>query len=146
MMTTAQSDVRAPAASARGHQRVPVPEGVRSERRLAALLCAPAVLVILVVAAYPIGYAIYLSFQRFDLRFSEQRSFVGLTNYGSVLTSHYWWQAFTVTLIITVVSVAIEFVIGLALALVMNRTLVGRGLVRTVVLIPYSIITAMPLS
>ncbi len=142
MMTTAQSGVRAP-VSARGHQRVPVPEGARSEHRFAALLCAPAVLVITVVAAYPIGYAIYLSFQRFDLRFSEQRSFVGLANYGAVLTSHYWWQALTVTLIITVVSVAIELVIGLALALAMNRTLVGRGLVRTVVLIPYSIITVV---
>lgn len=142
MMAIAQSGVRAP-ASARRRQRTPVPEGARSERRLAALLCAPAVLVMTVVAAYPIGYAIYLSFQRFDLRFSEQRSFVGLANYGAVLTSHYWWQALTVTLIITVVSVAIELVIGLALALAMNRTLVGRGLVRTVILIPYSIITVV---
>jgi multiple sugar transport system permease protein len=99
--------------------------------------------VILVVTAYPIGYAIYLSLQRFDLRFPEQSSFVGLANYGSVLTSGHWWQALTTTLIITVVSVAIEFVIGLALALAMYRTLIGRGLIRTVVLIPYSIITVV---
>ncbi len=142
MTMTTESDLRAP-ASARGHPRAPLSQGARSEHRLAALLCAPAALVILVVTAYPIGYAIYLSLQRFDLRFPEQSSFVGLANYGSVLTSGHWWQALTTTLIITVVSVAIEFVIGLALALAMYRTLIGRGLIRTVVLIPYSIITVV---
>lgn len=142
MTTTAEDGLRVP-ASARGRRQAPPSEGARSEHRLAALLCAPAVLVILVVTAYPIGYAIYLSLQRFDLRFPEQSSFVGLVNYGSVLTSGHWWQAFTTTLIITGVSVTIEFVIGLALALAMYRTLVGRGLVRTVVLIPYSIITVV---
>lgn len=116
---------------------------VPSERRLAALLCAPAVLVILAVTGYPISYAIYLSLERFDLRFPALRGFVGLANYGAVLSSGYWWQAFTVTVIITAVSVAIEFVIGLGLALVMYRTSLGRGLVRTVVLIPYSIVTVV---
>jgi trehalose/maltose transport system permease protein len=142
MTLPARSDVAA-AALARGRWRTPVSERARSERRLAALLCAPAVLVILAVTGYPIGYAVYLSLERFDLRFPEQRSFVGLTNYGAVLSSGYWWQAFTVTVVITVVSVAVEFVIGLALALAMYRTVVGRGLVRAVVLIPYSIVTVV---
>ena len=131
------------AAPTRGRWRAPIGERARSERRLATLLCAPAVLVILAVTGYPIGYALYLSLERFDLRFPEQRGFVGLDNYGAVLTSGYWWQAFTVTLIITVVSVVIEFVIGLALALAMYRTSVGRGLVRSVVLIPYGIVTVV---
>lgn len=142
MTMPAQSGVST-AALARKHRRAPLSHRARLERRLAALLCAPAVLVILAVTGYPIGYALYLSLQRFDLRFPEQRGFVGLANYGAVLSSGYWWQAFTVTLIITVVSVAIEFVIGLALALAMYRTVVGRGLVRTVVLIPYSIVTVV---
>ena len=120
-----------------------VPAEARQERRLAALLCAPAVLVILAVTGYPIGYAIYLSLERFDLRFPEQRGFVGLANYAAVLSSGYWWNAFTITLIITVVSVAIEFVIGLALALAMYRAVVGRALIRTVVLIPYGIVTVV---
>ena len=59
----------------------------------------------------------------------------------SVLTDGYWWQAFAVTTSITVVSVVIEFVLGLTIALVMHRTIVGKGLVRTVVLIPYGIVT-----
>ncbi len=142
MMLPEPSGVRT-AVGGRGRWRAAVSKEVRVERRLALLLCAPAVLVMLAVAGYPIGYALYLSLQRFDLRFPEQRGFVGLANYGAVLSSGYWWQAFTVTLIITVVSVAIQFVIGLALALAMYRTSVGRGLVRTVVLIPYGIVTVV---
>ncbi|EFC85270.1 binding-protein-dependent transport systems inner membrane component [Parafrankia sp. EUN1f] len=107
------------------------------------LLCAPAVLVILLVTAYPIGYAVYLSLRRYDLRFPADTAFVGLANYGTVLSSGLWWQALKITMIITVVSVAIEFVLGLALALLMHRTLVGRGLVRTVILIPYGIVTVV---
>jgi multiple sugar transport system permease protein len=141
-MTAVQSGVRVVMLGRRSW-RAPFSERARSERRLAALLCAPAVLVILAVTGYPIGYAVYLSLERFDLRFPEQHGFIGLANYDAVLSSGYWWQAFTVTVIITVVSVVIEFVIGLALALVMYRTLVGRGLVRTVVLIPYSIVTVV---
>lgn len=141
-MTAVRSGVRT-AALGTGHWGTSVSEGAPLERRLAALLCAPAVLVILAVTGYPIGYAIYLSLERFDLRFPEKRGFIGLANYGAVLSSGYWWQAFTVTVIITVVSVAIEFMIGLALALAMYRTVVGRGLVRTVVLIPYGIVTVV---
>ncbi|GEL20887.1 carbohydrate ABC transporter permease [Pseudonocardia asaccharolytica] len=123
--------------------RPPVSEGARAERRLAFLLCTPAVLVMVAVTAYPIVYAIWLSLQRYDLRFPGDRTFIGLTNYVTVLSSGYWWNAFAVTVIITVISVAIEFVIGLVLALVMHRTIVGRGLTRTVVLIPYGIVTVV---
>src|SRR6516225_12039809 len=116
-------------------------EGARAERRLGFLLCAPAVIVMLAVAAFPIVYAIWLSLQRYDLRFPSQAKFIGLTNYGAVLTSYYWWHALVVTLIITVVSVSIEFVLGMLLAILMYRTLFFRGTVRTIVLIPYGIVT-----
>nr|WP_241385493.1 sugar ABC transporter permease [Rhodococcus sp. CH91] len=116
-------------------------EGKKAERRLGLLLIAPAAFVMLAVTAYPVGYAVWLSLQRYDLRFPDERRFVGLSNYVAVLTDGFWWQAFFVTSIITVVSVAIEFVLGLAIALVMHRTIVGKGIVRTVVLIPYGIVT-----
>ena len=64
------------------------------ERRLGLLLCPPAVLVMLAVTAYPIGYALWLSLQRYDLRFPNERSFVGLGNYASVLGSEVWWREF----------------------------------------------------
>jgi multiple sugar transport system permease protein len=117
--------------------------GARAERRLGLLLCAPAVLIMLAVTAYPIGYALYLSVQRYDLRFPSQAKFVGLSNYGAVLSSPYWWDAFENTMIIAVISVAIELVLGMALAVVMHRTIFGRGLVRTSILIPYGIVTVV---
>ena len=116
-------------------------EGARAERRLGWLLCAPAVVVMIAVAAFPIIYAIWLSLQRYDLRFPAQAHFIGFSNYGAVLTSPYWWHALWVTLIITIVSVAIEFVLGMALAILMFRTLFWRGAVRTIILIPYGIVT-----
>ncbi|AVZ71300.1 ABC transporter permease [Streptomyces lunaelactis] len=118
-------------------------EGARQERRLGWLLCAPAVVVMLAVTAYPIGYAIYLSLQRYDLRFPGQAKFVGFSNYGAVLSSDFWWEAFWVTLFITAVSVAVELVLGFTLALVMHRAIFGRGVVRTAILIPYGIVTVV---
>ncbi|MGF2945048.1 carbohydrate ABC transporter permease [Mycobacterium sp. Lab-001] len=114
-----------------------------SEQRLAFLLVAPAALLMLVVTAYPICYALWLSLQRNSLAAPEDTAFVGLGNYETILTDRYWWTASAVTLAITVVSVSFEFVLGLALALAMHRTLVGRGLVRTAVLIPYGIVTVV---
>jgi multiple sugar transport system permease protein len=116
-------------------------EGAKAERRLGWLLCAPAVIVMIAVTAYPVGYAIWLSLERYNLELPNAVKFVGLSNYGAVLSSPYWWQALEVTVIITAVSVAISLVLGMLLALLMNRTLFGRGTVRTAALIPYGIVT-----
>jgi multiple sugar transport system permease protein len=113
----------------------------QSQRRLAYRLIAPAVILMLAVTAYPIGYAIWLSLHRYNLASPADTAFIGLANYQTILTDKYWWTAFFVTLAITVISVAIEFVLGLALALVMHRTIFGRGVVRTAILIPYGIVT-----
>ncbi|WP_026422332.1 carbohydrate ABC transporter permease [Actinokineospora inagensis] len=118
-------------------------EGKKAERRLGLWLCAPAAIVMIAVTGYPVIYSIWLSLQRYDLRFPGQREFVGLTNYITVLSNSYWWTAFGVTALITVISVAVELVLGMALALVMHRTLVARGLIRTVALIPYGIVTVV---
>ncbi|HEY1523544.1 MAG TPA: sugar ABC transporter permease [Solirubrobacteraceae bacterium] len=115
----------------------------RSERRLAAMLVGPAAIVMIAVTAYPIIDAIVLSLQRSDLRFPNQSKFIGLSNYGHVLSAPVWWQDVLHTAIITVVSVSIQFVLGMALALVMHRTLVARGLVRAVALIPYGIVAVV---
>ncbi|MBM0238998.1 sugar ABC transporter permease [Micromonospora sp. ATA32] len=123
--------------------RAPLSENKKAERRLGWLLCAPAALVMVAVTAYPISYSVWLSLQRFDLRFPDQREFIGLENYVTVLTNQFWWTAFGVTMLITVVTVAIELVLGMGLALIMHRTLVGRGIVRTAALIPYGIVTVV---
>ncbi|MDQ4040608.1 MAG: sugar ABC transporter permease [Actinomycetota bacterium] len=115
----------------------------RSERRLAWLLCAPAVIAMLLVTGYPIGYAIWLSLQDYDLRFPDDREFVGLSNYADVLTSSTWWGDVWNTTIITVASVSIELVLGMGIALIMHRAIFGRGAVRASVLIPYGIVTVV---
>jgi multiple sugar transport system permease protein len=133
---TARTPVAAP-------EKKKVTERARAERKLAWTLCAPAVITMLLVTGYPIGYAFYLSLQRFDLRFPDEKEFVGLSNYADVLSSTTWWSDLGTTLIITVVSVALELVLGMLIALVMHRAIFGRGPVRAAILVPYGIVTVV---
>jgi multiple sugar transport system permease protein len=137
MEASAPAHPSPPAAAPRASQKT------RSERRLAWMLCAPAVIAMLAVTAYPIGYAIVLSLQQVDLRFPDEGGFVGLDNYGAVLSSDLWWTDLFNTAFLTITTVAIELVLGMAIALVMHRAIFGRGVVRTAVLIPYGIITVV---
>lgn len=114
-----------------------------SEERLAWLLCTPAVLAMLLVTAYPVTYALWLSLFRYDLRFPDEWAFVGPANYASVLTSGVWWESLANTLIITIGSVSIELVLGMLLALLMHRVLFLRSTVRASILVPYTIITVV---
>ncbi len=115
----------------------------KSERKLGWMLCAPAVFAMVLVTAYPIGYAVVLSLQELDLRFPDEGGFVGLANYQSVLTSSLWWQDVFNTTFVTVISVALELTLGMIIALVMHKAIFGRGTVRTSVLIPYGIVTVV---
>ncbi|WP_370946821.1 carbohydrate ABC transporter permease [Amycolatopsis sp. cg5] len=133
----------APAKAGRKKAKPALSEGKKAERKLGLWLCAPAFIVMVAVTGYPIIYSVWLSLQRYDLRFPAQQEFIGFDNYGAVLSNSYWWTAFGTTMGLTVVSVIIEFVLGMALALIMHRTLVARGLIRTVALIPYGIVTVV---
>jgi len=135
------SDVAVEAPARR--ERKVLTERARAERKLAWTLCAPAAIVMIAVTAYPIAYAIYLSLLRADLRFPSERTWVGLTNYITVLSAKLWWLDLGHTALITVVSVALELVLGMLLALVMHRAIFGRGLIRTSALIPYGIVTVV---
>ncbi len=115
----------------------------KSERKLGWMLCAPAVIAMVLVTAYPIGYAVILSLQEIDLRFPEDGGFVGFDNYQAVLTSGLWWTDVFNTTFVTVISVALELTLGMIIALVMHRAIFGRGVVRTSVLIPYGIVTVV---
>jgi len=95
------------------------------------------------VTAYPLIYAVVLSFYNYRLTDPEGRTFVGFRNFATVLTDPVWWSDFVTTLIITVVSVVVELVLGFAFAFVMYRILFGRSLVRTGILVPYGIITVV---
>ena len=113
------------------------------DRRLAWLLCAPAVVVMLAVVGYPVAYSVWLSLQRYDLRFPGQREFVGLGNYAAVLSSPVFWGDLAATAVITVVAVAAELLLGLGIAVVLHRAVLGRRTVQTAVLLPYGIITVV---
>jgi multiple sugar transport system permease protein len=97
----------------------------------------------LLVTAYPILYNVYLSLLRADLRFPDDNTWVGLNNYITVLTSSVWWRDFWHTILIAGVSVSIELVLGMLLALVMHRAIFGRGVIRTSALVPYGIVTVV---
>jgi trehalose/maltose transport system permease protein len=130
-------------AVAKEPKRRKISDRSRAERRTAWLLCAPAVIVMLLVTGYPIVSAFVLSLQRYDLRFPQDKKFVGFSNYGDVLTANTWWTDVFNTAVITVFSVGIELVLGMLIALVMHRAIFGRGFVRTSVLIPYGIVTVV---
>jgi multiple sugar transport system permease protein len=138
------SAVTAPTPTAAApKKRKRLTDRVRAERRFAALLVAPAAIVMIAVTAYPIVDTLILSLQRSDLRFPNATKFKGLSNYGHVLTSPVWWQDVLHTAIITVIAVSVQFVLGMLLALAMHRTLVARGLLRSIALIPYGIVAVV---
>lgn len=122
---------------------VPVTDRTRNEKRLGWKLTAPAVIVMLAVTAYPMLNALWLSLFSYRLTDPAAREFVGLRNYGVVLSDGLWWQTVFTTVVITVITVAVELVIGFAFAMVMHRVIFGRRVVRTSILIPYGIITVV---
>jgi multiple sugar transport system permease protein len=116
----------------------------RAERRLGWRLAGPAFVIMLLVTAYPILQAVYYSLFNYRLTDPENRSFVGLGNYGVILTDSLWWQAVAVTVFITVVTVVVELILGFALALVMSKALQSlRPVLRAAILIPYAVITVV---
>jgi multiple sugar transport system permease protein len=140
MTTLAPTSVPVPApAPTKAH----VSERVAHERRLGLTLASPAFIVMILVTAYPLAYALVLSLYRYRLTDPAGQTFVGLANYATVLTDPIWWSAFATTTIITVVSVVVELVLGFAFAWVMYRILRGRSIIRTAILVPYGIITVV---
>jgi multiple sugar transport system permease protein len=139
---SAVSTAQPPAAAPRRRGRH-LTERAKAERRLAAILVGPAAIVMVAVTAYPIVDTIALSLQRADLRFPGASAWVGLDNYKAVLKSSVWWADVWHTALITVIAVSIQFVLGMLLALAMHRTLVARGLLRSIALVPYAIVAVV---
>lgn len=114
------------------------------DARLARWFVLPALGTILLVALFPLAWTMWESLHVHDLRMPWRgRPFVGLANYGEVLTSSRFWSSMGHTLFFTVVSVGLELVLGLVLALALNRAYRGRGLVRAAVLVPWAIPTVV---
>ncbi len=128
----------------------------KQQERLAYMLLAPTLLLILVVAAWPLYQAVSLSFTDERLGRPGQGEYIGLENYETLLWRYRersdgsvrigdsdFYEAIRNTLILTVVSVILETVIGLIIALVINSKFKGRGVMRTAVLVPWAIPTVV---
>jgi multiple sugar transport system permease protein len=115
-----------------------------SEGRLGAAMMAPSLIVMGLVAAFPIGYAVWLSLHEYSVRVEGLSRWVGFGNYSEALwgdTSSEFWDAFKNTFIFTGISVSIELVLGIAFALAMHQAFRGRALLRATVLVPWAVLT-----
>ncbi len=125
-----------------GH-RAAVSDRSRAENRLGQRLVAPAIILMLIVTAFPMLRAIWLSVYDYTLTAPDDQEFVGLSNYWTAITDGLFWQTTGITVLYMVVTVAVELVIGFAFAMVMHRIIFARGVIRTSILIPYGIITVV---
>ncbi len=142
-MTSSVVATPATKATSRSRAKAKASDRARAENRLGWKLVAPAVVMMLLVTAYPMFRALYLSLFKYRLTAPDDREFTGLTNYWTVLTDSLWWTNVVNTVLIMVVTVAVELVVGFAFAMVMHRIIFARGLVRTSILIPYGITTVV---
>ncbi|MBB3657624.1 trehalose/maltose transport system permease protein [Rhizobium sp. BK650] len=111
----------------------------RRDHRAAWLFLLPVIIVMLVVALWPLGRTFFFAFTDAYLDDPSVYSMTGLDNFLEVINDRSWWIAVKNTLIFTAISVAIETVLGLAIALLVNEAIPGRGLARAAILVPWAI-------
>jgi multiple sugar transport system permease protein len=121
--------------SAEKPRRAAVRRGM-SDRVFSVLLIAPAMAVILVFALLPLAYALDVSFHFADLTRGRIGDFVGLDNYRTVLADADFWASVGVTLKFTVAAVTLEMVLGIAIAFLIHGATVGKGLIRSLMVLP----------
>ncbi len=137
------STTTAPKAPEKAKSKAVASDRTKAENSLGLRLVAPAVFLMLLVTAWPMIQALYLSLFRYRLTAPDDREFIGIDNYVTVLTDSLFWRDTWNTLLIMVVTVGVELVVGFAFAMVMHRIVFARGLMRTSILIPYGIITVV---
>ncbi|MDZ8238971.1 MAG: sugar ABC transporter permease [Nostoc sp. ChiQUE01a] len=113
------------------------------EQRTAWILLTPALLLLLLVFGYPILRAFWLSVFTRNLGTELQPVFSGLENYVRMAGDGRFWQSLWITTVFTTASVVLELLLGLLIALVLNQAFLGRGLVRTIAILPWALPTAL---
>lgn len=102
-----------------------------------AFYIAPAFLVLIIILIYPMGYSFWLSFHEWTLRgFSKGVPWVGLQNYIDLFSNSEFISSLLITFTFVVCALTIEFILGMALALLLNKNLKGKGLIRSLILLP----------
>jgi multiple sugar transport system permease protein len=113
------------------------------EQRTGWMLLIPALIMLLLVFAYPILRAFWLSLFTQNLGTQLKPVFSGLDNYGRMIGDGRFWQSMWNTAVFTTGSVLLELIIGMGVALVLNQSFRGRGIVRTISLLPWALPTAL---
>jgi trehalose/maltose transport system permease protein len=115
----------------------------RKQTRLAWIMLAPALVVVALVALYPLGVTIFQSFTDKQFLAIEPTKWIGLENYRVLIHDTIFRDAIVTTVKFTVITVVFEFVLGMIIALVVNSNFKGRGVMRAVMLIPWAIPTVV---
>jgi trehalose/maltose transport system permease protein len=134
---------RPPKAKARRVRSGPESAIGRSRERLAWMLVAPSLLIVVLVAIYPLFETFRLSLTNQRLASARAVRYVGLDNFRTLFNNNIFVESIWNTVKFTVASVALETVFGMAIALVIHSNFKGRGLVRSAMLIPWAIPTVV---
>ena len=111
----------------------------RGDRLFAYLINVPSVVLILALIAYPVVVSLWTSLHRYNLRRPGEFDFIGLGNYIEVLTSYDFWHSLRVTLYFGGMSVVLVIVVAIGIAVLFNEQFVGRGVARSLLLIPWAV-------
>lgn len=117
--------------------------GELNGRRAALVMVSPAMLVILGLSVYPLLYTIWISLNSQNLLNPSSGEFIGFSQYAQTLSDSNFWHSIAVTAYFSVVSIAIQMVLGILIALLLNKQFFGRGFVRAIVLIPWAVPTVV---
>jgi multiple sugar transport system permease protein len=127
----------------RAETRQPRPQGVRprfawlSDRALVRLFLTPTMLLLLLVAVFPLFWSLYLSFTKYSvIKDQNGPTWIGLGNFDRLLSDPDIWQRFATTARFVIPAVTIELLLGFSLAMLLNRAFKGRGIFVTLMLIP----------
>src|SRR5690348_760694 len=115
----------------------------RRQTRVAWLLLIPSLAVVVLVALYPLGKTVFQSFTNQEFLALEPTKWVGLENYRQLWHDTVFRDSIWLTIKFTVITVVLEFALGLVIALVVNSSFKGRGVMRAVMLVPWAIPTVV---
>ena len=119
---------------------IPATKPKRREQLAGVVTISPALILILGLTLYPVAYSIWLSLLEKHSFFAQER-FVGLENYFYLWKDAEFWSSLWLGVVYSIWTIVLQVVLGVAAALILNETFVGRGLVRAIVLFPYMVPT-----
>ncbi len=124
--------VKSATTSGRWNKRLPIPA-------FAFLLNSPALIAIVLLVGYPIAYSFWISLHRYNLKRPSVFRFIGLSNYNDIVRSPEFWSALRITAEFTALALVLIVVMSILVALLLNESFPGRGIVRTLILVPWAI-------